>query len=118
MIDVPPRELGYVDEPVHAAEIDERTEVHDARHHAAADLAGLQVGEEVLALFLLRLFEPRTTRQHDVVAVLVELDDLRLEAATDVRRKVAKATQLDQRGRKEAAVADVENESALDEFDV
>ena len=96
MIDVLPRQFGHVDETVHAAEIDEGAEVHDARHDTAAHLSGLEVGEEVFSLFLLGLLEPRATRQHDVVAVLVELDDLRLEAAPDVGRKVAHAAQLDE----------------------
>ena len=117
MVDVLPRKLGHVDEPVHAAEVDERTEVHDARHHTRAHLARLQVGEEVFALFLLRLLEPRSTREHDVVAVLVELDDLGFEAATDVRRKVAHSTELDERCGQEAAQTDVEDESALDDLD-
>jgi hypothetical protein len=35
VVDVLPRQLGHVDEAVHAAEVDERTEVDDAGHHAA-----------------------------------------------------------------------------------
>ena len=89
MVDVLPRQLGDVDEAVHAAEVDEGAEVHDARHDALADLARLEVGEEVLALLLLRLLEPRPARQHDVVAVLVELDDLRLERCG--RRRAARS---------------------------
>ena len=50
------------------------------RHDALADLARLEVGEEVLALLLLRLLELGPAGQHDVVAVLVELDDLGLRA--------------------------------------
>ena len=45
----------------------------------SADLAGLEVGEEVLALLLLGLLQPGPAGQHHVVAVLVELDDLGLE---------------------------------------
>ena len=58
------------------------------------------------------------TRQHDVVAVLVELDDLRLRAtAADVGLQVAHAAQLDERRGQEAAEADVEDEAALDDLD-
>ena len=79
MVDVLPRQLGHVDEAIHAAEVDERTEVDDRRHDALADFARAEVVEELLALVFLRLFEECPTRQHDVVAVLVELDDLGLE---------------------------------------
>ena len=46
---------------------------------ALAHLARLEVGEEVLALLLLRLLQVGPAGQHDVVAVLVELDDLGLQ---------------------------------------
>src|SRR5690606_35440037 len=117
VVDVLPGQLGHVDEAVHAAEVDEGAEVHDARHHAGADLAGLEVGEEVLALLLLGLLEPGPAGQDHVVAVLVQLDDLRLEGATDVGRQVADAAELDEAGRQEAAQADVEDEAALDDLD-
>ena len=57
MLDVLPRQLADVDQPVHATEVDERTELHDARHHALADLARLEVGEELVARFLLGLLQ-------------------------------------------------------------
>ena len=117
VVDVLPRQLGHVDETVHAAEVDERTEVHDRRHDTLADLARLEVGEELVALLALRLFEVRAARQHDVVAVLVELDDLALELAADERVEVAHAAQVDERRGQEAAEADVEDQPALDHLD-
>ena len=55
--------------------------------------------------------------EHDVVAVLVELDDLRLELLADVRLEVADATHLDERGGEEAAQTDVDDQAALDDLD-
>ena len=55
--------------------------------------------------------------EDDVVAVLVELDDLRLELAAHVGLQVADAAHLDQRGGEEPAQADVEDEAALDDLD-
>ena len=117
MVDVLPRQLGHVDEAVHAAEVDERAEVDDRRHHAPADLAGLEVGQELVALLLLGLLQPGPPGQHHVVAVLVQLDDLGVEVAADVGLEVADPAQLDQRRRQEAAQADVEDEAALDDLD-
>ena len=65
----------------------------------------------------LRLLEQRAAREHDVVAVLVELEDLRLDLLAEVRREVADAAQLDERGGEEAAEADVDDEAALDDLD-
>ena len=117
MINMLPRQLADVDETIHAAEVDERTEADDAADNTAADLAWLEVGKELVASFLLRLFEVCTTAEHNVVAVLVELDDLGLHHLAHVGLQVANATQLDERGGKEAAKADVDNEAALDDFD-
>ena len=117
MVDVLPGQLGDVDQAVHPAEVDEGAEVHDRGDDALADLAGLQVDEELAALFLLGLLEPGTARQHDVVPVLVELDDLGLEDLADVRLQVADPAQLDERGGQEAPQPDVEDEAALHDLD-
>ncbi len=117
MVDVLPRQLRHVDETVHAAEVDEGAEVDDGGDHTAADLAGGEVGQEVLALFLLGLFEEGPPAQHDVVAVLVELDDLRFERLADVGLQVADTTQLDEGGGEEATETDVDDQAALDDLD-
>jgi len=106
-----------VDEPVHAAEVDEGAEVDDRGHLAPTDLARLEVGEELLALLLLGLLEVEATGEHHVVAVLVELDDLGLERLTDVGLQVTHPAQLDERCREEATQADVDDETALDDLD-
>ena len=83
----------------------------------AADLALLQGREEGLAHLGLGLLEPGAARQDDVVAVLVQLDDLGLELLADVRLQVADPTHLDERRGQEAAQADVEDQATLDDLD-
>ena len=117
VVDVLPGQLGDVHETVDAAEVHERTEVDDRGDDTGADLALLQGLQEGRANLGLRLLEPGTARQDDVVAVLVELDDLGLDLLADVRLEVADATHLDERGGEEAAQADVEDEAALDDLD-
>ena len=117
VVDVLPGQLGDVHQAVDAAEVHERTEVDDRGHDALADLALLQLGQEALAHLGLGLLEPGAAGQHDVVAVLVELDDLGLELLADVRLEVAHAAHLDQRRGQEAAQADVEDQAALDDLD-
>jgi hypothetical protein len=117
MVDVLPRQLGHVDEPVNAAEVDEGAEVHDRRDHALAHLALLERLQEVLALLRLRFLEELAAREDDVVAVLVEFDDAALELFADVRLEIAHASHLDERGRKEPPQPDVEDQTALDYLD-
>ena len=117
MVDVLPRQLGHVDEAVHPAEVDECAEVDDGRHHTTAPLAWLQVGEEVAALLALGLLEPCPARKDDVVAIAVELDDLRLDDATDVGLELTDPAELDQRGRQETTKPDVDDEATLHHLD-
>ena len=117
VIDVLPGQLADVDEAVHAAEVDEGAEADDGRHRAVTDLADLEVVEELVARLLLRLLEVGAAAEHDVVAVLVELDDLGADALADVRLQVAHPAQLDEGGREEAAQPDVDDQAALDDLD-
>ena len=117
VVDVLPGQLRDVHEPVHATKVDEGAEVDDRRHDALSDLARLEVDEELATLLALGLLEPGAPREHDVVAVLVELDDLGLEGLADVRLQVAHTPELDKRRRQEAAQADVDDEAALHDLD-
>ena len=104
-------------ESVHPAEVDERAEVDDRRHRSLADLAGLEVRQELVTLLALGLFEIRAAAEHDVVAVLVELDDLALELLAHERVQVAHAPQVDERRGEEAAQADIDDQAALYDLD-
>src|SRR5690606_38789078 len=117
VVDVLPGQLGDVHEAVHTAQVHERAEVDDRGDDALADLPLLQGLQEVGADLGLGLLEPGAAGEHHVVAVLVELDDLGLELATDVGLQIAHAPHLHQGGGEEAAQADVEDEAALDDLD-
>src|SRR5690606_16902266 len=92
-------------------------EVDDRGHNTLANLALGEVVEERGAALALRLLEQCTAGKHNVVAVLVELEDLRLDLLAQVRGQVANATKLDERGREEATETDVNDESTLDDLD-
>src|SRR5699024_10456612 len=117
VVDVFPRQLRDVHEPVYAAEVDERTEVDDRGDDTGTDLAlgeGLQEGGANLGL---GLFEPGPAGKNDVVAVLGEFDDLGFDLLTDVRSEIAHAAHLHQRCGEEPAKTDIEDEAALDDLD-
>ena len=117
VVDVLPGELRDVDQPVHATQVHEGSEVDDAGHHAGPNLAGAQIVEEFLALILLGLLEPGTAGQHDVVAVLVQLDDLGLDGGVHVGLQVAHPTQFHEGGGQESTKADVDDQATLDDLD-
>src|SRR5207247_2673088 len=95
----------------------ERPEVDDRADRPLAALTLLERLEEGLASLGLRLLQERAARQHDVVAVAVELDDLRLELLSYERLEVADAAEIDERRRQEPAEPDVEDEPTLHDLD-
>ena len=117
MVDVAPGELGDVDQPVDAVEVDERAEVDDVGNLALDDLTGLEIAEDLLADLLALLLEDGAAREDDVVARAVELDHLALERLALELIEVVDAADVDQRRGQEAADAEVEDESALDDLD-
>src|SRR5215204_3787270 len=107
MVYMAPRELGDVDQAVHAVEIDEGAEVDDVRDLALDDVPGVEPIEDRLAHLLPLVLEDRAAREHDVVARPVELDHLARERLPEELVQVLDASDVDQRRRKKAAHAEV-----------
>src|SRR4028118_574071 len=106
-----------VDQAVYALEVDESAEVHEVRDGALDDLALLGRCEDLLALLLALLLEHGAAREHHVVARAVELDDLALEFLPEKALQVPDAPDVHQARRQEAAQADVQDQTALDDLD-
>ncbi len=68
-------DVGDVQQAVDAAEVHERTVVGDVLDHAFADFAFLQLLDELGALFGAGFFQDGATRDDDVAAGLVHLQD-------------------------------------------
>ena len=104
-----------MEEAVDAAEIDERTVLGDVLDRAGDDLVLLKVLEGGFLETVALLLEKHTTREHDVAALLVELDDLELEGLTEEAVEVADRPEIDLRPWQERfdASADGHCEAAL-----
>ena len=83
MVDPPPGHVGDVQQTVDATQIDEGAEVGDVLDHALADLALLQLLDDLDPHLLPLLLEHGAARDDDVAAGLVELDDLEGEFLAD-----------------------------------
>ena len=113
VIDMLPRKLGNVNETVNTAEINECAEVHDRRHNAFTNLTLLKLRKEGLTNFRLGFLKELTTRKHNIVAVLIELENLSLNLLADVWREITNATHLNQGSWEEATKTDVNNQATL-----
>ncbi len=117
MPDAAPRHVGDVQQAVDAAEVDERAVVGDVLDHAAQHFALGERLERRLLLLGVLLFEEDLAREHDVAALLVDLDDAHAELLALERVEVAHGTHVDLAAGQERADADVHREAALDPLD-
>ena len=115
--DAAPRHVGDVQQAVDAAEVDERAVVGDVLDHAGEHLALGQRLERVLLLLGVLLFEEDLAREHDVAALLVDLDDAHAQFLAAQRVEVAHRAHVDLAAGEERAHADVDGETALDALD-
>src|SRR5687768_15951197 len=116
MTDAAPRHIGDVQQAVDAAEIDERAVVGDVLDHAAQHLAFGQRFERRLLLLGILLFKEHLAREHDVAALLVDLDHAHAELLPLQRVEIAHRSNVDLAARQKRADANVHREAALDPF--
>src|SRR6185437_4276359 len=113
--DPAPAHVGDVEQAIDAAEVDEGAVLGDVLDGALDDHA-LGEGLERLGLHLVALaLEEHAPREHDVAALLVELDDLELVGLPDQLVQVANRAQVDLRAGEEGLdpAADGDREAAL-----
>src|SRR6266550_9243535 len=112
--------LGHVrdvQQAVDAAQIDERAVVGDVLDDALENLAFGERLQRVLLLLGVLLFEERLAREHDVAALLVDLDHAHAQLLAAQRVEIPHGAHVDLAAGKERADADVHRESALDALD-
>ncbi len=117
MGDPSPRHVRDVQQPVDAAEVDERAVVGEVLDRAAQHLALGQRVERGLLLLGVLFFEEDLAREHDVAALLVDLDDAHAQFLAAQRVEIAHGTHVDLRTGQERADADVHRQTALDALD-
>ena len=115
MADAAPGHVGDVEQAVHAVEVDERAEVGDVLDRALAVSPILTVLEELLALLGAFLLDEFAAGEDDVLAVLVDLDDLEIVGVADESLKILRRDDVDLRAGQEGLDADVDHEAAFDD---
>src|SRR4029079_11120200 len=115
MIDAPPGDVGDVQQPVDAAQVDERAVVRDVLHDAVDNLTFFEILNQLLALLRTGFFENGAAGHHDIAAAAIHLQDLKLLRRIHQRSHVADWTNIDLRPRQERhGTVEIYGESALD----
>ena len=115
-------QLGDVDEPFDAAEVDEGAEVGEGRHAARASIAHVDLGHQLCLRGTALDLDHDAAVHHDLLRAtlgggdfageLLALDDLHRDVGADERSAVALA-HVDQRLGEERAHAQIDDEAAL-----
>ncbi len=115
MSNASPRQVVDMQQAVHAAKVDKHAEVGNILDAAFENLAFFEIGQNLLALLFHAFFYQNTMRNHDVLAKLIDLDNLELHFLADQSVKIANGPDVDLRTRKKRVhAAKVDNNTALD----
>jgi hypothetical protein len=111
MTDAAPAHVGDVQQAVDAVEVDERAEVGDVLDRALADVARGHFGQELRALVVALLLDQFAAGKNDVLALLVDLDDLEFVSVADGIGPDSSADDVDLRGGQEGLHPDVDQQA-------
>src|SRR5262249_36298434 len=109
-----PAHVGDVQEAVDAAEVDEGAELGDVLDDALADLAHLDLGEQLRLQLLPPVLEHLAAGDDEVAADMVDLEDGTLDGLADVAGDVGRAADVDLAGGQEDVDPDVDQQPSLD----
>src|ERR1035437_5771750 len=112
-----PAHIGNVQQAVDSAQVNKRTVIGEILDGAGKDGAFAQVLESGGALGVLLLLEDFLAADHDISALLVQLDDPDLDLLAEITVQVADRPNLKLRAEQERLEADVNRKSAVDAAD-
>ena len=113
MSETAPRHVGDVEQAIHSIQIDERAEVSEIFYRALHLVADLHAFHEFLSLFAPLLLDQFAPAEHDVFAVVVDLDDLEIVGVTDELLQIFRRNDIDLRCRQKCLDADVHHKPAF-----
>src|SRR4029077_12100754 len=108
-----PRYVGHVQQTIHAVEINKRAEVREVFHGAKYAIAEVHVFHEFLALFAPLFFDHLAPAEHDVLSVVIELNDFEVVGVADELLQILWRHDIDLRCRQNCLNPDVHHQSAF-----
>ena len=115
VVEAAPRHVRDVQQAVDAGQVDERAEIGQVLDRAGDDVADVDALQERLALGVALGLDEFAAREDDVLAVVVDLDDLEIVGVADELVEVLRRGDVDLAAGQERLDADVDHEAALDD---
>ena len=115
MIDAAPAHVCDVEEAVNAIQLDEGAEIRDVLDRALADVARHHFSQQLGAFFVALLLDQFTARQHDVLPLLIDFDNLEFVGVVDKLREVSGRDDVNLRRGQKRLDADVDDQAAFDD---
>ena len=114
VVDAAPAHVRDVEQPIDAAQIDERAEVGDVLDGPLAGLADGDFAEQLLLGFATQLLQQFAAADDDVAPLEIDLKDFGIDIPADVLANVRRAADIHLRRGKEDRHADIDQQAALD----
>ncbi len=115
--DSSPGDVGDVEEPVEATEVDEDPVVGEILHHAFDEFSFLENLHGLLFGQTLFILENRLSRQHDIRTAAIEGNDASLDFLVEIVLETPVRQKVHQGSRQKSAYADVDRQPAFDSFE-
>src|SRR5262249_8559550 len=115
MSEPPPRHICDMQQTIHAIQIDERTEIGDVLDGAGYAVSDIDALHEFLAVFASLLLDDLASAEHDVFAVVVELDDFEIVRVADELLQILRRNHIDLRRWQKGLDPDVYHQATFDD---
>jgi len=115
VIDAAPAHVGDVEQAVNAVQLDERAEIGDVLDRALADVARHHFGQQLGAFFVALLLDQFAAREHDVLPLLVDFDDLEFVDVVDELREVPRRDDINLRRGQKRLDPDIDDQATFDD---
>ena len=114
MSEAAPGHVRDVEQAVHSIQIDERAEVGEIFYGALHLVADLHAFHEFLSLLAPLLLDQFAPAEHDVFAVVIDLDDFEIVSVADKLLQIFRRNDIDLRCRQKCFDTDVHHQAAFD----
>ena len=108
-----PGHIGDVQQAIHTIEINECAEVGDVFHGADDAVAHVHAFHEFLSLFAALLLDHFAPAEHNVFAVVIELNDLEIVGVANELPQIFWRNDVDLRRRQKRLNADIHHQAAF-----